>query len=196
MYPHICHVFIDGAYLHVEAENRWNTANVNPRNLAIQMVRHPSIQTWANHPSANQSTLLGRITYYDALPGKKKDAIEDEESEKENAEREAYWRAIELLPDVHLGFGELRGLQRKVRQKGVDTLIAVDMLVGAFSGLFDIAVLLSGDADFTPVVEEVRRRGVMVAVAAVSDSLSGDLRRVADRFIEIDSQWLTSMEVG
>ncbi len=69
------------------------------------------------------------------------------------------------------------------------------MLVGAFSGLFDIAVLVAGDGDFTPVVEEVRRRGVMVVVVAVSESLSDDLRRVADRFVEIDSQWLTPMKV-
>lgn len=37
---------------------------------------------------------------------------------------------------------------------------------------------------------------VMVVVAAVSESLSDDLLRVADRYIEIDSQWLTSMKVG
>ncbi len=67
--------------------------------------------------------------------------------------------------------------------------------MGAFSELFDIAVLVSGDADFTPVVEEVRRRGAMVAVAGVSTSVSGDLRRVADRYIELDSQWVTPMTV-
>ena len=195
MYPHICHVFIDGGYLRKEAE-KWDKLNVHPLKLANKMVGHPTVQGWANHPTAHQSTLLGRITYYDALPGKKKDAIEDEENEKENAEREAYWRAIELLPDVHLGFGELRGLKRPFRQKGVDTLIAVDVLVGAFSELFDVAVLVTGDADFTPVVEEVRRRGVMVAIAGVDGSVSDDLRRVADRYIEIDSQWLKSMEIG
>ena len=89
----------------------------------------------------------------------------------------------------------MKGLKRKARQKGVDTLIAVDMLVGAFSGLFDVAVLVAGDADFIPVVEEVRRRGAMVAVAGVSTSVSGDLRRVADRYIELDSQWVTPMTV-
>ena len=184
MYPHICHVFIDGGYLREEAD-RWDKADVHPRNLATRLVGNAELQTWASHHASSQNSLLGRVTYYDGLP-----------DDGEESEHKEYWRAIELLPDVHLGFGALRGLGRRARQKGVDTLIAVDMLVGAFSELFDIAVLVSGDADFTPVVEEVRRRGVMVAVAAVSDSLSDDLRRVADRFIEIDSQWLTSMDIS
>ena len=184
MYPHICHVFIDGGYLREEAAERWSTANVNPRNLATRLVGHPGVQSWAAVSTTRHNALLGRVTYYDGLP-----------DDGEESEHEAYWRALELLPDVHLGFGALRGLQRRVRQKGVDTLIAVDMLVGAFSELFDVAVLVAGDADFTPVVEEVRRRGVMVVIAGVDGSVSDDLRRVADRYIEIDSQWLTPMKV-
>ena len=188
MYPHICHVFIDGGYLRTEAAERWNTHNVNPRNLATRLVGHPAVQSWAADSTTRHNALLGRVTYYDALP--------DEDQENgEATDLQAYWRTIELLSDVHLGFGALRGLGRRVRQKGVDTLIAVDMLVGAFSGIFDMAVLVSGDADFIPVVEEVHRRGVMVAVAGVSTSVSPDLRRVADRYIELDSQWLTSMAV-
>lgn len=92
MYPHICHVFIDGAYLRVEAESRWNTADVNALNLANKLMDSTAVQTWAYDRSRHPNALLGRITYYDARPG------EDEE-----AVREAYWRAIELLPDVHLG---------------------------------------------------------------------------------------------
>jgi uncharacterized LabA/DUF88 family protein len=69
------------------------------------------------------------------------------------------------------------------------------MLVGSFSNLFDIAVLVAGDADFVPVVEEVKRKGVMVTVAGVSASVADDLRRASDRFIEIllDDSWLPAM---
>ena len=184
MYPHLCHVFIDGGYLRKRAAD-WNVVNVHPLNLANKVVGHSTVQGWATHAMANRSTLLGRVTYYDGLPG-----------DTEKAELKKYWDAIELLPDVHLGFGALKGLGRKVRQKGVDTLIAVDMLVGAFSELFDIAILVAGDGDFTPVVEEVRRRGVMIVVVGVEGSVSEDLRRVADRYIEIDSQWVTTLKVG
>jgi uncharacterized LabA/DUF88 family protein len=94
---------------------------------------------------------------------------------------------VELLDDVQLGFGGLRGLAKKVRQKGVDTLIAVDMVVGAFSGVFDIAILVAGDADFVPVVEGVKKHGVMVTDVATSRTLSDELRRGADRYVEIEN---------
>ena len=60
---------------------------------------------------------MGRVTYYDAMP-----------DDGEEADLQKYWDAVELLEDVHLGFGALTGLKKRVRQKGVDALIAVDML--------------------------------------------------------------------
>jgi len=68
----------------------------------------------------------------------------------------------------------------------VDTLIAVDMLVGAFTGLFEVAVLIAGDSDFVPVVQEVRRRGVMVVAVSTPHKLAPDLRRTVDRVWELD----------
>ena len=95
-----------------------------------------------------------------------------------------YWRAIKLLPDTQIGFGALRGRPR--RQKRVDGLIAVDMMVGAFTNLFEVAILIAGDSDFVPVVDEVRRRGIMVVVAGVQESLAAELGRAADRIWIID----------
>ncbi len=154
MYPHLAHVFVDGASLRKRAQE-FDRELVNPRKLADALVQR--LQDWAAIPSSGANTVLGRVTYYDAKP---------DDGTTTAPELAEYWSAVELLPDTQLGFGALRGLNRKTpRQKGVDTLIAVDMLVGAFSGLFDVAVLVASDADFVPVVEEVKRRGVMVAVA-------------------------------
>lgn len=185
MYPHLAHVFIDGGYLRGLAKAHRGKL-VNPRAIAEVLANSTQVQTWAHDPGRHPNALLGSIHFYDAIP---------EADQGRREEIEAYWRAVELLQDVHLGFGALRGLKRNMRQKGVDTLLAVDMLVGAFSGLFDIAVLLAGDADFVPVIEELKRRGVMVAVAGVSSSVSEDLRRVSDRFIEIslDDSWLPTL---
>jgi uncharacterized LabA/DUF88 family protein len=151
---------------------------INPRTLAVSLVANELVQSWAAIRTTPTNAVLGRTVYFDARP----------EEGEEDPERAEYWRAIETLEDVELGFGALRSLKRQPRQKGVDALIAVSMLVGAFSGLFDIAILVAADADFIPVVEEVRRRGVMVAVAArpSAQSLSDDLRRIADRFIDLD----------
>jgi uncharacterized LabA/DUF88 family protein len=186
MYPHLAHIFIDGAYLRELAKEHPGQL-INPRHLAKLLIKSGPVQTWAYDPTSANNAFLGRVMYYDALP----------DPSNPQPELEAYWKAIELLDDVHLGFGALRGLSKRPRQKGVDTLLAVDMVAGAFLSLFDIAILVAGDADFVPVVEEVKRRAVMVVIAASPSSLSEDLRRAADRFIEIpkNDQWREPMRV-
>lgn len=60
-------------------------------------------------------------------------------------------------------------LQRRIvdgayvyEEKGVDVQLAVDMLTGAFRDDYDVAVLVSSDGDFRPVVEAVREIGKRV----------------------------------
>ncbi len=182
----LAHAFIDGAYLRRIAE----AASVplpSPQHLANTIVHQPQVQSWCATVHTVQNVGLARTIYYDGRP--------DDDSEISTKLKE-YWDKIELLQDTELGFGSTRGgtKRRPPRQKGVDTLIAVDMLVGAFTNLFSVAVLVAGDADFVPVINELKRRGVMVVVAAPLDgSLSDDLKRAADRYVEILPNYLSPL---
>lgn len=174
--------FVDGGHLRAISRMTGQPL-VNPRILARNIAYSGIVQGWrtfkghkgskrlANATAVNSE--LARTIYYDARP--------DPESETEIG---AYWKAIELQPDTDIGFGTIRGRPR--RQKQVDGLIAVDMLAGVFTSLFQIAILVTGDSDFVPIVEEVRRRGAMVVVAALEAMLSDELRRAADRIWPIE----------
>lgn len=164
----LLYAFVDGAYLRHLARNG-NRPLPNPRALVLNAVGRGTLNEWCTDPLRPSIVTIRRLTYYDARP---------EPSASENLE--SYWKFIESSPDCDLGFGSLRGRTR--RQKGVDTLITVDMLVGAVDRVFDVAILVAGDADFVPVVQEVKRRGVMVGVIGEPQSTSDDLKRVADRF--------------
>lgn len=48
------------------------------------------------------------------------------------------------------------------REKGVDTAIVTDLLSLAWEGAFDVAVLVSSDADMVPCVERVQEKGFKV----------------------------------
>jgi uncharacterized LabA/DUF88 family protein len=43
-------------------------------------------------------------------------------------------------------------------EKGVDVLIAVDLLIGAYEDTFDTAILVSSDTDLLPAIEKVRAK--------------------------------------
>ena len=55
-----------------------------------------------------------------------------------------------------LGFGHM--LKTDVyHEKGVDVLMAVDLIVGAYENLYDTAILVSSDTDLLPAMQKVRQ---------------------------------------
>ncbi|WP_373869536.1 NYN domain-containing protein [Sphaerisporangium rufum] len=53
-------------------------------------------------------------------------------------------------------------------EKGVDAAIVTDMLSLAWQDAYDVAVLVTSDADFVPAVERVQERGLKVINAGWS----------------------------
>ncbi len=178
------HCFVDGGYLRAISKKEEKPL-VDPRTLANNIAYSKLVQFWRTPRSKETSKEfvgamrvkvgLSRVIYYDAKPEEDRDPAITE-----------YWKAVELLPDTETKFGRIRG--RPLRQKGVDALIAVDMLTGAFNSLFEVGILVAGDADFVPIVERVQSMGAMVLVAAEERSLADELRRAADRVWIIDPQ--------
>lgn len=51
-------------------------------------------------------------------------------------------------------------------EKGVDAALVTDLLSLAWQRAYDVAVLVSGDADYIPAVEYVQAQGLKVINAA------------------------------
>ena len=103
-------------------------------------------------------------------------------------QEEAFER-IQSLSDFHVKLGQLSGAGKKKRQKKVVILLAVDMLSFAHSRVIDGAILIAGDLDFAPIVDELVRTGTRVHVyynprgaardRCIDKCRSGPLRRWA-----------------
>lgn len=70
--------------------------------------------------------------------------------------------------------------------KSVDGRLIFDLIVGAQRDLYDVGILASGDRDFVPVVQEAKRIGKQIWVAAFSNSIAPSLKACADNYIELD----------
>lgn len=108
--------------------------------------------------------------------------------------REALW-SLGFQPEVFK-----RDPQTK-RSKGVDIALAKDFLCNAFFGNYDVAVLIAGDGDYVPMVNEVKRMGKVVYVAFLYDhGLSPALRLASDECFRLDEflckQWQPAPEQG
>ena len=78
---------------------------------------------------------------------------------------------------------------RNQKVKGVDIQMTVDILTNVYQGNLDIVYLVSGDGDYIPVIKEVIRMGKHVYVAAFSSGLNQELVNIADRFINLETEY-------
>lgn len=75
-------------------------------------------------------------------------------------------------------------------QKGVDTLLATDMVSMAFLNHYDIAFLVSGDGDLAPAVEAVKAAGKQAVVAAFPRSRSTAIGQAADQEVILNQGYM------
>ncbi len=73
------------------------------------------------------------------------------------------------------------------RRKGVDITLSTDMLLHAARKHYDIAVLVTGDADFVPLIQAVQGEGARVVVWGLSSGMSPVLETAADELLILDS---------
>jgi len=126
--------------------------------------------------------LLGvRAYYYTSTTG---------DENKIRLVREALWN-LSFQPEV------FKKSEQRDRTKGVDIALATDLLGNAYRDNYDAAVLVAGDGDYVPLVEEVKRLGKTVHVIFFGEKgrgLNPELRLASDRFWELEQAFAASWE--
>lgn len=78
--------------------------------------------------------------------------------------------------------------KRDQKAKGVDIMLAIDVLGHGYQNHYDAILLVAGDGDYVPLVEEVKRLGKSVYVAFPRNhGLNEKLRLAADRFFDFNN---------
>ena len=126
---------------------------------------------------------LVRIYYYNAPVDQTRDA-------KRAADQQRFFDQLQRVPYLTLKLGRLESRGPVQVEKGVDIVIAVDLLRFAHSHVYDMAIIVSGDSDFVPAVEAVQDLGKHVEMACSHSGRSDLLRKTRDRIIEITEDLL------
>ena len=98
-----------------------------------------------------------------------------------------YQRALRTCEGVQLRTGQLIEWGERRTQKAVDTRLVADMVTTACKQQFTDMVLVSGDADMIPGVQEATNAGIRVHLYGFGwDSMSAALRHVCDTTTILD----------
>ncbi len=122
---------------------------------------------------------LIRIYYYNA-------PLDRDEDEERYLQQQKFFETMRRLPLIDVRLGRLVQRGNTYVEKGIDLAIAIDMLDMAHRNCFDTAVLITGDGDFTPLIETVKMCGKQVEVAYFSKGFSNFLQDSADKVTYLD----------
>jgi uncharacterized LabA/DUF88 family protein len=164
-------IFIDGSNLYHSVKNNFGRHDLNFTELA-------------NKLSANRR--LFRIYYYNVL----QDPSQYPESYREQQD---FLDALRKTPYLEIRLGTTK--RALGVEKGIDVMIATDLLYFAWSGFYDVAILISGDADFAYAAQAVKNMGKHVEVAYFENGISKDLLDVADNRYLLDRAFFESVWV-
>ncbi len=76
--------------------------------------------------------------------------------------------------------------KRKGKEKRVDIAIAREMLINAFNGNYELALLVAGDEDYVDLVNDLKRFGVRVIGSFYDVALSEHLKLAVDHFHQLN----------
>ncbi len=151
-------IFIDGSNLYHSLEENCGRYDLNFQAFSQKLAK---------------GRTMFRTYYYNVLQ-------DPERSPQGYQDQQKFLTALHNTPylEVRLGGSKMRGATTV--QKGVDIMIATDLLRFAWDDRYDIAVLVSGDGDFSYAVQAVKDMGKHVEVAAFPANLSSELVSVSD----------------
>ena len=161
-------VFVDTSYLLASFYNSWETGA--RAQLEIDL---PEVVSSLGSMIENQvGNPIHRQYWYDGIP---------------DTGPHRYQRALRVCDGVQLRTGQLIEWGERRTQKAVDTRLVADMIVSAMKGQVTDFVLVSGDADMIPGVQEAVNNGVRVHLYGFGwDSMSSALRHACDSTTILD----------
>ena len=170
-------IFIDGGYLG-KILQKYNH-NIDFSRLAREM---------------SQDKEILRTYYYNCLPYQSNPPTQEEKERFSKAQKFHY--ALERLPRFEVREGRLARRGNEYEQKGIDTLLSIDMVNLSASGKISDAVLLAGDSDFIPAVRVSKEHGVNIFLYHDRDksNFHDALWRICDERIAIDLIFLDKVK--
>lgn len=167
-------VFIDGSNLYHALRSNFRRYDLNFAKFADKLTG---------------GRRLFRIYYYNVLqePSGRTDG---------HREQQDFLNALRETSYLEVRLGGTKLAQGVPVEKGIDVMLATDLLLFAWNNLYDVAVLVSGDSDFAYALQAVKNMGKHVEVAYFESNVSKDLLDVADARHPLDRNWFKGLWVS
>ena len=132
---------------------------------------------------------LFRTYYYNVL----QDPVQWPEGHREQQE---FLDILRKTPYLEVRLGSTKVTQGTAVEKGIDIMLATDLLYFAWNDFYDVALLVSGDSDFAYALQAVKNMGKHAEVAYFERGASKDLLNIADNRYLLNRDFFKGLWVG
>jgi uncharacterized LabA/DUF88 family protein len=164
-------IFIDGSNLYHSLKNNFKRFDLNFGEFTKKLCG---------------SRQLVRTYYYNVLQ-------ESNQRSEGSHEQQEFLETLRKTPYLELRLGTTKLSQGIPVERGIDVMLATDLLYFAANNTYDIGILVSGDSDFNYTVQVVKNMGKHVEIAYFENAASRDLINLADFLHPLDSKFFTSL---
>lgn len=166
-------IFIDGSNLYHALRNKFGRHDIKFNKFIEKL--------------CGERYLL-RTYYYNVLqdPNQRPDGYRDQRE---------FLDILRKTPYLEVRLGTTKLSQGVPVEKGVDIMLATDLLNFAWNNLYDVAILVSGDADFAYALQTVKNMGKHIEIAYFESAVSKDLLDIADNRHLLDRSYFRTLWV-
>jgi len=151
-------IFIDGSNLYHGLRDNYGRADLNFAEFQSKLCG---------------TRQLFRTYYYNV----RQDPSQRPEGHREQQE---FLDILYKTPYLEVRLGTTKLLQGVPVEKGIDIMLATDLLHFAWNNLYDVAILVSGDGDYAYALQAAKNMGKHVEGAYFECNVARDLLEVAD----------------
>jgi len=170
-------IFIDGQNILMGLKNHYNKLRIDYKKLPEKLME--SLKKYEGNDIE-----LKRNYFFDSY-------IEDESYKKKDFYRKlkAIGYQVEEYKCKVTTVGESKdsSIITKIKEKGTDVGISVDMLTLFYRKAYDIAILVSGDSDYKKLIEAMKHEGAKIYIASLDKQIGSEFKFISDRYISIDN---------
>jgi len=167
-------IFIDGSNLYHALRENLGRTDLNFSEFARKLVGERR---------------LFRIYYYNVL----QDPVRNPEGAREQQE---FLNMLRASPHLEVRLGSTKLSQGTTVEKGVDVMLATDMVNFGWMGIYETALLVSGDGDFAYALQTTKNQGKNVEVAYFERNASRDLLDIADESLLLNKSFFQGLWWG
>ena len=160
-------IFIDGSNLYHALEESCKRTDLNFPRFVQKLLRGRN---------------LLRTYYYNVLQDSRR-------KPQGYGQQQKFLSVLHNTPYLEVKLGRAAIRKGVAVEKGVDIMLATDMLQLAWKNLYDTGILVSGDADFAYAVKTVKDMGKFIEVACFEVNQSKDLVEISDSIIELTPEF-------